>query len=245
MDEIEQVHEIDEANYELSKRLLGDSFSIVQNLLDLYSELGRLIEGTLVKPPNELVIAVQFVLACRYQLTLGALTAFRGHLTDSSAYTRKAIELCGFAWGVKQDPDLASLWINAGDTEAAYSAYENKFRTGKLFPKGHHVLRELRNRYDVCSKLSHPSIYSLSRHIQADPSAATIRLNYSELKPQDPSEPIRTLLVIVDTHFGILRIFEEIFSDLIAHDRSTWEIRRNAVDAQIGLHRSKWRSVIA
>lgn len=246
MEELDKIRESEEANYQTSRRVLGESVTLVEDLLDLYRVLGEMIRGSRLGPRDEIVCAGQFLLGCRYQLTLGALAALRGHLHDSFMLSRKAIELCAFAARVKRHSHLAMIWLCAGDSDAAYDAYREKFAPGKLFPEDHEILGKLGERYDHCSKLTHPSVYSLAGHIETERRANEVafRFHYFQLKGSDPSEPAWTFFWIVDTHFGILRLFEEVFADAIAHDRPAWEIQRNGVDAKIGVHKERWKKVI-
>ncbi len=84
MEELDRIRNSEDSNYETSKRVLGDSVGLVEDLLGLYSKLSEMIRGSGLGPRDELVCAGQFLLGCRYQLTLGALAALRGHLNDSS-----------------------------------------------------------------------------------------------------------------------------------------------------------------
>jgi hypothetical protein len=79
----------------------------------------------------------------------------------------------------------------------------------------------------------HPAVYSLGGHIEVMSEApeSELEFNYFQLKDADPSEPIRKLLWIVDTHFGILSVFEEILGPVIAHDPARWR-RRETLWAQ-------------
>ena len=108
------------------------------------------------------------------------------------------------------------------------------------------MLKQLQERYDDCSKQSHGSVYALARHCQPEEDKKEFRIsfNYFELKNNDLSEPIRTLLYVIDTHFGILRVFENVLSDVISHDQKKWEIQMNYVDAKIGVQKSKWKKVV-
>ncbi len=246
MDEIDQIGEAEEANFQTAKTHLRDSVSLVQDLVDLYKLLAEMVKKSGVEPRDEIITAAQFLLACRYQLTLGALAALRGHLTDSFSFARKAIEFCAFAARVKKHPHLAMVWLRAADGEAAYEKYREKFSPGKLFPEDHVVLGELGDRYDQCSKRFHPSIYSVASHIKVERTSTDFNMtfDYFELKDTDPSEPVRTFLWIIDTHFGIVRVFEEVLADVVAHDRKKWEVRRNAVDGKIGVHKARWKAII-
>jgi len=246
LEEIDKVRELEEANYQTARRVLGDSISLVEDLINLYKLLSAMVKESGVEPRDEIVAGSQFLLACRYQLVLGALALLRGHLTDSHMYTRKAIEFCAFAARVKKHPHLAMVWLDAVTDDAAYGKYREKFSPGKLFPEDHAMLGKLWDRYDFCSKSSHPSPYSIARHLETKKTidAFNIRFNYIELKDNDLSEPTRTLLWTVDAHFGVLRVFEEVFTDVIAYDRKKWEIQQNAVDGKLAVHKEKWKSVI-
>jgi len=226
MDEIDKVREYEEENYQRAKRRIGDSVSIVQDLVDLYKLLGEFIEKSSLALNDEIVCATDSLLACRYQLSMGALSLLRGHLTDSNLFTRKAIEFCGFAARIKNHPHLGMVWLKAGDSDESYKEYLNKFRPKSLFPNTHPLLTELHIRYDQCSKQSHPSVYSICRHIEVNQKddKISIRFNYFELKQGDTSEPIRTFLWLVDTHFGIIRVFEEVLSEIINPDRVKWDL---------------------
>src|SRR5437879_4931505 len=174
-EEIEEVREAEQHNYETARGVVGDSISLVQDVLDLYSLLAVLVEDSGVRPRDEVVSACQFLLGCRYQLTMGVLTALRGHLSDSFYFTRKAIELAEFAARVKKHPHLAMVWLNAQDN---YEEFRQKFSPGKLFPEDDALLGQLYGGYDLCSKMIHSSIFSLYRHMQAETSATKFNLRF-------------------------------------------------------------------
>src|SRR5258706_12387014 len=95
--EIDKIRELEEENYQTARRLLGKSVSFVDDLVNLYDLFARMVKDSGVGPRDEIVVSLQFLLACRYQLVLGATAALRGHLSDSHLYTRKAIEFSAFA----------------------------------------------------------------------------------------------------------------------------------------------------
>ncbi len=49
---------------------------------------------------------------------------------------------------MKRHPHLAMVWLCAGDSDAAYDTYREKFGPGKLFPEDHEILGKLWERYD-------------------------------------------------------------------------------------------------
>jgi hypothetical protein len=70
-----------------------------------------------------------------------------------------------------------------------------------------------------------------------------LEFDYFQLSASDPGEPIRTLLFILDTHFGILQVFENVLNGVVAHDPSKWAVQRNIGDGKLAIHKAKWRSV--
>lgn len=246
MEEMDVVRKGEEHNYVASRAVVNDSASLVEDLVGLYSSLAGLIKDSKVAPDDEIIAGGQFLLACRYQLVLGALTALRGHLNDSFYFSRKAIELCAFAARVKKHPHLAMVWLQAWHDASSYEKFREKFAPGKLYSEDHEVLGELYKRYDHCSKMVHPSVYSFGGHIEVKQSETEFNLifEYFQIKDEDRSEPIRTLLWIVDTHFGILRVFEQVLDKVIKHDAAGWQTRRDSVDSKIAAHKAKWKPII-
>lgn len=246
MEEIDIIRDGEEHQYKAARSAVNDSASLVQDIVELYKFLARLTKESHVPPDDEIVAGGQFLLACCYQLVLGGLTALRGHLGDSCYFSRKAIEFCAFAARVKKHPHLAMVWLQAWHDDSSYEKFREKFSPGKLFPEDHVVLGDLYNRYDHCSKQVHGSVYSLGGHIQVEKTESdfSLKFNYFQVTEDDPSEPIRTLLWTVDTHFRVLRVFEEVLDTVIAHDTAGWESRRNRVDAKIAMHKARWMPVL-
>ncbi len=246
MEEIEKVRKAEDENYCISRGYLGDSVTLIEDLVGLYSLLGEFIKSFGAKPNDESVSAAQFLLACRYQLVVSALAVMRGHLNDSFLFTRKAIELCAFAARVTRHPHLAQVWVLSGDDEESYRTYREKFRPGSLFPEDHKILGRLKDRYDMCSKFSHPSLFSFGRHLEVETkeNEFNLKFDYFQLGNDDPSEPARTFLWVVDTHLGIIKVFEETFSGVVDHDRPGWESHIAAFEARLSAAKGKWKSMI-
>ena len=246
MEELDRVREKQEHNYHEAKKAVGDSVSLVEDLINLYEFLAESVKKSGVEPVDEIVAPSMFFMACRYQLTMSALAAMRGHLNDSFYFTRKAIESCAFASRIKKQPHLAMEWLQAWHSNSSFKRFRKNFSASKLFPKDDLLLVQLYNRYDHCSKMVHSSTFSFGGHIETKetPSEFNFNFDYFQLKEDDPSEPIRTLLYIVDTHFGILRVYEKVLDTVVAYDKVGWDIRKNAVDAKIGVHKQKWKSII-
>lgn len=244
-DELDEIREAEEANYQTSLKLLGDSVPLVQDLLDLHKAIAAAAPKTKLILKAEYYVALHFTLAARYHLTIGSLAALRGHTTDALRSGRMAIELAGFAARVTTYPDLAMPWIEAGDSEAAYERYLKLFSSGKIFPDDDRVLRELRNRFDTTSKLSHPSIYALSQHFQIvkTESAAEIKFHYFPVE-KNGTEPARTFFWTVDTHFGVLRVFVDVLAKPLESDRAAIDVRMTGIEVKLTAHKNRWREAL-
>jgi hypothetical protein len=245
MSEIEEVRKRGEQNYEVSRKVLGDTASLADDLMDLYTVLAEIASKSPLAARDEYLTGLDFLLGSRHQLAIGTLAAMRGHLFDALKDCRLAIELCGFAGHVKRTPALAPVWLNAGQSDAAYDLYRKRFGTRQLFPAGQRVFRDLRERYDIASKLSHPSVYKMAGHnrFTSTPSSFGVEFRSFQLRADDRSEPARTFLWVVDTHFKILTVFEDVLRDAIAHDRARWKLRITTIDAKLDDHKAKWRPV--
>lgn len=244
--EIEEVREAEEQNYQVSLRVLGDTVSLADDVVELYRVLAHIAAKSPLVVRDEYFTAMYFLLGCQYQLTIGALAGLRGHLTDALRDCRLALEQCGFAARVQRTPALALTWLNAGTSETAYAKYLEKFKSSQIFPPTIRAFRDLRGRYDQAAKVSHPSIYRLSGHGRITKTTETINVEfrYFGVRRGDRSEPARTFLWTVDSHFRILRVFEDVFAKLIAHDRAAWNVRMVTIDAKLDDHKTKWKGAV-
>jgi hypothetical protein len=246
MDVVEELAQREQHNLEVSFNRVGDTITLVEDEDHLYETLARLVDESGVPPRDEIVMAGMFLTACRYQLSASCLTALRGYPTESLEKTRKAIELTAFANRIRKHPHLAKVWLEAGHNEVTYKAYRDKFTGKKLFPENEPLMKSLGNRYDFCSKVIHSSVYSLGAKMKFETQPGKFRMYYniSELRDEDPSEPVRTVMWNLDTHLGIVRVFALVLDEAVEHDRAAWEVQLNGVDARLGFHKHKWKSVI-
>jgi hypothetical protein len=245
--ELEIVRKLEENNYQWSRQELGDAIELPQAVLDLYDMLADIAKLGPAKFGASELIAIPFLLTCRYELTMSNLDILRTHLLASYQHTRRAIETCAFARRVKLDPSLVEVWKRAGDDEAAYKVYRKQFGTQDTFPKTHALLAALYARYEHCSRRSHPSVLSvgLQTSVQKNDEATMIEVGYFQIDPKDKREPLLTLLWTIDTHLSILRIFEQdVMATLVANDPLKWAIQRNAVEAQFLIQKSRMQAIV-
>lgn len=242
---LEDLREAEEANFRTAIKLLGETVSLVEDVDALYDNLAALIRTSGVAPRNEVVAGANFLRAAQYHLRLAALDCLRCHITDSFSHSRMSIEAAAFAARVKRYPHLAEKWIRASENREAYDQYWKKFRGPAIFPKDDEPLAELGRRYETCAKQTHPSLYSIARRVRHQPGEGyQAEFHYFEVRDGDASEPTRTFLWIMDTHFTILKTFASVFDEAVTRDAAAWTVRVNAVDAKLALHKQRWKEVI-
>lgn len=245
-DELDDVREKEEANYHIPLRVLGDSVSLVQDLLDVHALITTTAARSKLILKPEHYVTLHFSLAARYHLTIGSLAALRAHPTDAVRNGRMAIECAAFAARVKTNPDMAPVWIDAGLSDEAYDRYLKVFSSGKIFPDEHPVLRELGSRFATTSKVSHPSLYALAQHVRIakTDAGAEVKFHYFPVDKPSWTEPARTFFWTVDTHFGAVRVFVDALAKPLESERAVIDVRVNAIDAKLTVHKNRWREAI-
>lgn len=239
MTELSEVYDGAHANYQQAVKLLGDSVLLVQDCVDLYQRMFEIVAGSKLALKDEYVIGVKFGMAAQCYLITAIADCLRCHLKDTFAKTRMAIEFVAFAARVMKHPHFAKVWVNAGQDDAAYDTYREKFK--KLFPDDHELLRELGARYDICAKQTHPSIYNLAGRDSTErtKTAFTFKFAYFEAA-SDGSEPLRTFFWIVHTHTLIIKVFRESLADALTDDAKALDMRISAVDGKLAAHLGGW-----
>lgn len=247
MEEIDRIRSYDEENFETSRKALGDTYEVFAAMVSLYDLLRQLVRDSKVPQRDDIVAGVMFLLGCRYALVRGVLEVMRGHLMDSLWYARSAIEQTGFADLVRRNPALAMIWLKAGDNPAAYEKYKKSFKTAKAFPKGDALLQRLYGRYDFASQRVHNSLHSFATRLKTerDPESKSTEIQYSYFDVKNPTDLVRIFLWTLDTHFGIVQVFTRVLEEAVRFDQTGWDLRYNALDATLGLHKERWRPVIA
>jgi|GEM_PF-3111481 len=244
---IDVIREYEEHNYQATQALIGDTSNLTELVSSLYDMFPLGFKESKLPPDDRYIAPILFALACQYELVSAALSASRGHLSGAFQATRRAIESCAFGRRVGIHPHLALVWLKAADSDDAYKTYQEKFSgEGKLFPADDPLMTKLYERYDYASKQIHSSIYSFAQRIEKIEDDKTVNLNYQyfEINSGDISEPVRTLLWVWDTHFGIVKVFANVLADVLKPIKKPWRIRVDSVDTALACHKNKWRNVV-
>jgi hypothetical protein len=246
MEELEAVRKAEDANYRHSRKMIGEIGDMVQDFVQLYAALGTMVQKRHRRQAELLVIVGQSLMACRTDLIVGSLATLRGHLGDSFMYTRRAIEFCAFAAAVQREPVLARIWRDSGRDRPSYNKYLRTFRTEKLFPKTDSYLVELAERYNIAAKYAHPSRFAFAGRVGAssDDVEMSLTFDYFQVSNADPSEPARTMLWILNTHFVVLLVFERLMVDAMGRDRNTWVAARESVASRLDELKANWGPIL-
>lgn len=240
--EIEQIRKHDEENLEISIKYLGDAYTLVHDITELYTLLGNLLSTSQSPVDLKFYINCTLLLSCQYQFTASCLAVLRTHLTDSFQSTRRAIESCAFAYRIFKQPNLAEKWLNAGDSKKKYGKYRKSF-SGNLFPDNHEAMRFLGGQYDFCSKQMHSTLHSFATRMitEEKEKALSFKFPYCDIPKDDPVHFFRAFFATINIHRYILKVFAEVFQEDIKKDMIAWELRYNAVEAKYGVQLAPWR----
>lgn len=100
------------------------------------------------------------------ELLFASLCVLREHFDDCDFHIRKAIEIAGFAVTMLHNPEKASKWRNASDSEAAYIEYRQAFGAHTVFPSTDPTMALLYESYDKTCKSIHATVFSTHSHMQ-------------------------------------------------------------------------------
>jgi hypothetical protein len=234
----------EEENAQVTARGLGDTLDLVDDLRKLYDWIATEActpRGVSVCP--EVVPGIQLLRSSEYHLHSAVLSCLRCHLTDSFAASRMAIESAAVLAKMKRQPTLFNLWVRAGVDDTVAKRYRKETGGAQLFPADEADMKQLKVDYDFCAKQTHPGFVSMVRRLRL-PNAAdmTVEFHWFDIRPDSRAEPARTFFWIVSTHRRILDVYARIFK--LALDDAAWMLRRNSIEATVGVHLAKWMSVI-
>lgn len=233
----------EEKNLQNSLAFLGNTYELLTALERLYDAFPSIIRLPAADPLPEKTIAAgvesHLALICRRQLTLGALTLFRGYRGDSQGHLRKAIEACTFSAKMDRHPHLAKVWIEVGKSEEAFEEFRKKFAKD-LFPKDDAELSSLYEPHDMCSKAMHSSMYGVGLHFI-----------HPQSKPNMPSLDVFDVrinlnvftwfMIMIRTHTVMLTIFERLLAPYMGVHLDEWHEQLERCKARYVQHQVQWQ----
>lgn len=259
-DHIPSIVESEQQNLQNCLNILGLTAKLVDDVDTLY---GDLLERSKAGDPDfnsedrhRAVVALLHLLTfCRRQLSIGAVTLFRGNSRDSLVHLRGAIDAAAISWRISKHHTLASIWLSAGRDKESHNLYRKHFDPRALYPEKQHLdynrsLRTLYDKaYDLSSKVLHASVYGVAPHasvraVTPDDSEAAgkpvaIELHFCDIKKEELLAP--TLVHVLKAHLRILDVlmhgFEECGCPVPSETRASFAL----IEERIGRHREKWK----
>jgi hypothetical protein len=245
-------------NFNATTKHLGFSAELLKDVETIYESIPPLMKspGGDIASSDELLafLAILHELRmCQVLLTKAVLAAMRMYRGDAFTDLRRAIESCAFAVRMSTHHDLSRVWAEGSmDDDGKYKAYRKAFRTDDVFPKQGHVdhdpiLTDLRDKFDLCSKLIHGSPMGMAGHFQTSPKEASggWQVNFFDM-PQDNF--VSCFFHILGTHCLILQMFGRTLQPYAA-DGDAWkekyEKEYRYVAGKIQRHIQKWLPNIA
>ena len=241
---LDELREAEEKNFAASVERLGDTVTLAEDFSDAYEAIARLLRGT-DDPPGHLFVVSVLLLAARYQLEKAVLDVLRARISDGFQATRRAAELAAFAAKIHRHPHLADVWLEASKDEASYEKYRKKF-SRNLFPEDDELLSRLGSRYDHGSKQFHGSPFSVGGRASVTAKEGSLEFGFRtfEIDSDDDAEPASSFLWVLDTHFGILKVFVRVLEEQLGTAVAGWEARQNVLELKLNAHRTKWEPAI-
>jgi len=166
---------------------------------------------------------------------MGTLATLRGHPYDSFRNTREAIEAAAFALRFKEHPHLSRLWRRSVESDERYEKYKNAFGAKKLLPGSSELTRDLKGRYDLCAKLSHPSFLASAHSFKTARAGTRQGLIYPFFHGKKGARGAQrqALLWLLDTHFLTIKLLETALPEVVEKGGPVWQLHVNGVDGSL------------
>ncbi|MDV2502509.1 MAG: hypothetical protein RX318_00945 [bacterium] len=220
------------------------TFSVLIPLIDqIYHRSFRL------KPIDESGLLIEQLLFLSHKCFLSASSLIgRGRPEDTSAITRRALEIAEFVLALNYDPENLARWISKERVDR-WKARKRKVKPAPIkpnykFPKGHQALEELRSFRGVYSDIGahfSPEYFALQEWLKDE---NRVCLNYFTLNAWYLEVSVVTL---ADTHYLILKIFDECMNGALKDDEEWKRLHDNLFDrkGQLGnqlMEKRNWKN---
>ena len=218
------------SNFEATSKFMGHSFALIKDLETVYEfavkQIKRIPTGTTSDSDLAFHAVLNQFMMSRMLLTQAASAVLKMYQGDALMHLRKAIEMCAFAVRISKHQELGRVWLEAGlDPEnemvkTKYRAYRKAFRTELIFPaSGEPGLTDLKQKWEICSKPVHGSIFGIANFIENAPKAGTgPTIAFFDL-PHDSLQSM--FLYVVTTHLAILKLFAPVIGGYM-DDQTLW-----------------------
>jgi len=225
---------------------LGDTKHLVDDVSDLYERIFALIGSTNIQL-NELqsVAFMHCLQALRFELLMGCLTLLRGHVTDSSKDTRRAIEIIAFAFEIFGNAESGKRWMEIGVSRGSMKRYLSRFQAWQVVQNHEKQLsKDLVDLYEQYCLYVHPSYGSMVQQASLKEDRRHVFEYFETQNDRQLSYLALSLFRILDTHIRIIKSLRDFLeSNSIKVDFITWDQTVSACATKHFNERARWKSV--
>lgn len=248
LDDLERLHDKEEHNFAAARALLAEhgTYELLGTATECYALMAQMVSVSgIPETRDDMEFAFICSLRSRYYLQKGCLEIMRGHSGDGLGQLRQAVEAAGVADLVRRQPKFAQRWIESIQDEAHYKTYLGTFNSGQFFPDTDPMMVKLKVAYDIAAKRSHPSPHAFASRLSVTPvnTAGEQDFSYSFFDFSDPQEAqstvLQAFLLTVGTHAIVLDVYQRALAISMARDVNNWNLRRNALEAALGVQRAR------
>jgi len=209
--EIDDANEKDIHNFRESRRVLGQSLDLSDDLVKVYKRLG---EAFTAAPSQADKYAVSMLSACRKHLTLSITSLLRLHLTQALRETRSAVEAAGIAYAIRANSEVFAIFREDGTPESRKKALKT-LKSGVLFPASVPKMHALKKHFDLASTMSHTNLVTFARHYPDEPGAKPRTFRFQDLGEPAVPNLHRWLYWICVVHLEILGASDVIYNGIL------------------------------
>lgn len=200
-------------NYSESKKLLGPSSALADDLLKAYAIHDKALTPAL-RTRAQKIAAVLMHGLCQTHLVVGATCLFRLHTASAFRETRAALEVAGIAYAIQHNPGSLEIFLaDEGEDANARRAAQKTFKPENIFPYSHPLLKVLGNSYKLASQLSHTNSLTLRRHF-GEQKPDRVMFHHQDVDPKEaPVHLPKLFFWLCMSHLSILSLLDTVFDD--------------------------------
>lgn len=258
--DLRRLKELEDALFLDLGKYLARPLKLIEKLCALYNQLGAQISVSKTNLDWKIFHAfISCIHGSHYQLMQATNSLLRGHRTDSTMYTRKALEFAAFGLQIlvdasstaseqSQAKSLAEIWLEAPQSNTAFDKYKTQFAITKAIKAAASFMDKIEERYDELSKQVHPSFFAVAGQSAVQEIDGKVVLLFDPFEVSDK----RRLDLIAFTLFQIIAIhrdtnnaFAQAFTATgSSFDQNSWNHSINLIDQQFSNEKNAWAGTL-
>lgn len=230
--------------------LLGESKRLSDKVSDIYELLLSLVchspDIGVAFDVNQTTATVHCLQALKYNMIMGVTSIFRGHVTDSTNFSRKSIEIAAFLLEICSDVESAKRWIEMGRSGKSTQKYKSRFPAYQLVAKYRIELSsDVIQLYDTFCLFVHPSYGSMHNQITVTTEREHRFLYFEHETESQKASLLIQYFNLLNTHVLLVRALSLFFDKAnIGFDGKRWQKAILSCAADIDGDKSRWLEFI-